>query len=296
MENVEKSSSAGSLSRDCLGSVQGQITFVRRADEIGPEAVPPVRYAHLPFVNHGVTVRNARSIAGELSIDKEGLALIKRKVPSLSESDPKDLRKRYLDDMVPFIKDYFKASWVNTVDLGGLTIRSIGGNKFSSTASGAEYAEGTKLVRIVPAAFAHIDYAPVAGPMMAARDSQLQGIEIRSYSRLMIIQAWHAISAPPQDFPLAFCDASTISDADIFLTHSHAYGVTSITQLLHYNPAHRWYYLPDMTQDEFWLFKGYDSAMHDKRWPAHSAFDNRTAYPHAIPRESIESRFYVYYE
>ena len=63
-----------------------------------------------------------------------------------------------------------------------------------------------------------------------------------------------------------------------------------------YNPSQRWYYLPEMTPDELYLFKGYDSNVHYKPWAPHSAFDNRKKYPEALPRESVETRFYVYYE
>ncbi|MGY4372765.1 hypothetical protein ACVWZ3_000404 [Bradyrhizobium sp. i1.3.6] len=193
----------------------------------------------------------------------------------------------------PSLKDYFNASWVTTVDLGGFTIRSLGGDLFSRPTDGQE----TKTtVRGHGAGHAHIDYSSVAGPMIAARDTQLQGIEIRAYSRMMIIQVWHAFSQPPQNFPLAFCDASSIEDADLLDTYFRSHGVTHKSWALHYNPSHRWYYLPEMTPDEFYLFKGYDSAMHYHRWSAHSAFDNRRAYPNAKPRESVETRFYVYYE
>jgi hypothetical protein len=112
----------------------------------------------------------------------------------------------------------------------------------------------------------------------------------------MIIQTWRALSPPPQNFPLAFCDASSLSEQDFLDTYYRNYGVTHKGWVLHHNPAHRWYYMPDMTADEFFLFTGYDSKTHHRPWSAHAAFDNRPAYPDAKPRESVESRFYVYYE
>lgn len=52
------------------------------------------------------------------------------------------------------------------------------------------------LVKNMAAGWADVDYSRIAGPMMAAREDQIQGNTIRSYSRLMIIQAWHILSAP----------------------------------------------------------------------------------------------------
>ncbi|WP_082653929.1 CmcJ/NvfI family oxidoreductase [Bradyrhizobium pachyrhizi] len=292
MGNAKPASSTTRANRDQLECVQGQINFARRAPDEKAQATTPTPGYDFPKVIYDVTIHNARPIVNELSLDQEGFTLIQHKMPCVNESDPDILRKKYLEEMVPFIKDYFDASWVQTVDLGGLTIRSIGGSSFSRPANQTKFS-----VRGHGAGHAHIDYAPVAGPMIAARDSQLQGIEIRPYSRLMIIQTWQALSPPPQDFPLTFCDASSIEDADLLNTYYRSpHGVTHKSWVLHYNPSHRWYYLPEMTSDEFFLFKGYDSAMHYHRWSAHSTFDNRRAYLSAKPRESIESRFYVYYE
>ncbi|MCC8960055.1 hypothetical protein H8B02_43630 [Bradyrhizobium sp. Pear77] len=252
----------------------------------------------MPFVDHDVTIRNARPIVDELSLDREGFTLIQHKVSCANERDPAILRKNYLEEMVPFIKDYFNASWVTTADLGGVVIRSIGGsNSFpGGSVTDAMDSANKRSVRSFGAGFAHIDFSPVAGPMIAARDNQLQNIEIRSYSRLMIIQTWRVLSQPPHDFPLAFCDGSSILDADLVDASQTKYGATVRAWIPHYNPSQRWYYIPDMTPDELYLFKGYDSDMHYRPWSAHSAFDNRRAYPNAKPRESIETRFYVYYE
>ncbi|KRP91011.1 hypothetical protein AOQ73_25045 [Bradyrhizobium pachyrhizi] len=294
MGTTKQASSSAPLSRHQLECVQGEICFARRTPDEEGEATTPTPGYDFPKVVHDVTIRSARPIADELSLDKEGFVRIQHKVACVNERNPDILRKKYLEEMVPFIKDYFKASWVQTVDLGGVTIRSIGGDSFARP---ADEKETKATVRGIWAGYAHIDYAPVAGPTIAARDSQLQGIEIRPYSRLMIIQAWQAISPPPQDIPLAFCDASSIEDGDLFETYFRSkFGVTHRSRVLHYNPSHRWYYLPEMTSDEFVLFKGYDSEVHYHRWSAHAAFDNRRAYPNAKPRESIESRFYVYYE
>lgn len=297
MVNAKRASSAAPVNRESLESVQGQINFARRtSDEKAPAVVTPPQLS-LPLVNYDVTIRNARPITNELSLDVEGFTLVKHNLPCIGERDVEILRNKYQEEMVPFIKDYFKASWVTPTHLGGLTIRSLGGTSFSpSVVEGDRHQDRGNDVRTFGAGFAHIDYSPVAGPMIAARDNQLRGLEIRAYSRLMIIQTWQALSPPPQDFPLAFCDSSSISDADLVDTYFRGYGVTHMARILHYNSSHRWYYFPEMVPSEFILFKGYDSAMHDRRWSAHSAFDNRRAHPHAKPRESIETRYYVYYE
>ncbi|WP_247483753.1 CmcJ/NvfI family oxidoreductase [Bradyrhizobium sp. 15] len=292
MGNAVQASSKAQLDRDQLQCVQGRIGFARRTpNEDAPAADTPDGF-ELPMVSYDVTIRNARPVVNDLSLDREGFTVVKHKSSSLNERDPEIMAQNYLDEMVPFIKDHFNASWVNTVDVGGVAIRSLEDNAAPRAWGG----KSQRTVKNFSAGNAHIDYSPVACPRVAARDAQLQGIEIRPYSRLMIIQAWRTFSEPPQDFPLAFCDASSIVPGDLIEAYQNKYGAKIQTWFLHHNPAQRWYYLPDMTADEFFLFKGYDSNAHYDPRSAHSAFDNRRALPNAKPRKSIEARFYVYYD
>lgn len=286
MGDATRDPSTAQANRDQLECVQGQIGFARRSPE---EAAPEFRNDAISSVGHNVTIRNARQIVNELSLDREGFILVRQQTSCANECDPEVTRNRYLDEMVPFIKDYFNASWV-VPKKDAVFIRRAGAPR-----SGRGDATSVAGVR-VPAGLAHIDYMPIAGPMLAARENQVQGIPIRSYSRLMIVNTWRVISPPPQDFPLAVCDSSSVPDADIVVyDHTDAESdFTWKTGTPHYSPLHRWYYFPDMTPDELLLFKFYDSEQNYK--VVHSAFDNRRAYPNAKPRESIEARFYVYYD
>jgi hypothetical protein len=285
-------STGAAIDIDRLNRVHGQIAFARRtADEQAPEAVSPGGYEDVPMVFYDVPIRNARPVLGELSLEREGFLVVRHKISCIQEKDPQVLRNKYVEEMVPFIKDYFKASWVMALDHGGVTLRSVPSNFVHRGVA----TQQEKTVRTWGAGFAHIDFSSVAGPMEAARDCQRQGVEIKAYSRLMVIQVWHATSPPPQNYPLAFCDASSIAPDDLHETRYRKYDVESRSWALRHSPAQRWYYLPDMTADEFYLFKGYDSDTHHRPWSAHATFDNRVAYPNANTRESIEARFYVYY-
>lgn len=243
-------------------------------------AANPVRHCVLPpMVRHNVTIRNARPITHELSLDREGFTLIQHKVSCVSERDPNVLRDRYLKEMVPFIQSYFNASWV-VARRKSILVRG---------ASGRSSSDGEPIV------WAHLDFAPVAGPMLAALVDQSEGVPTRPYSRLIIAQTWHALSPPPQDYPLAFCDGASVHDTDSVVVNYRFFDTTTKLSVMHFNPAQRWYYFPDMAADEFILFKGYDSEVSCNAKAAHAAFDNRRAYPNAKPRESIEGRFFVYY-
>lgn len=289
MANAARASSSTRVNRDQLKTVQGAIAFARRSPEdTAPEVVVPNYNVPLGYASYDVQIHNARPIVDELSLDREGFTLIQRKSPWATESDPELMRDKYLEDMVPFIKDCFNASWV-VPKKDAVIVRTPG--------APLPAGEGHRpLVRNSAAGFAHIDYSPIAGPMIAAREDQIQGIPIRAYSRLLIIQAWHALSPAPQDIPLAMCDGSTVLDTDLVETIYEGFGIKHKSWHVHYSPLHRWYYFPEMTADEFILFKGYDSEDSCNPRGAHSAFDNRRAYPNAKPRRSVEGRFFVYYD
>src|SRR2546423_15689198 len=92
--------------------VRGTIGFARRtADEQGTPGETPPGFDH-PIIRHEVDVRDARPFADKLSLDREGFRLVKHPAESIREPNPDLLRQKYIDEMTPFIKDYFKASWV----------------------------------------------------------------------------------------------------------------------------------------------------------------------------------------
>ena len=71
---------------------------------------------------------------------------------------------------------------------------------------------------------------------------------------------------------------------------------TGETYRVRYNPAHRWFYVPEMRADEAVLIKCYDSAEDGTaRFTAHSAFEDPTAPADVLPRESIEVRTLVFH-
>ncbi|WP_369726253.1 CmcJ/NvfI family oxidoreductase [Bradyrhizobium sp. LLZ17] len=290
MRNKKPSAPSTEATRDCLEYVKGQINFARRtSDEPAPEAdllrrLPDMLFGHIheqpPLLSYDITIRNARPIVNQLSLEREGFTLVQRELRCLTERDPEILYDRYLEEMVPYIKKSFDASWVE-VRRQTLILRSAAG---SSAPTMKE-----------PIALAHTDYAPIAGPVVAAIASQSQGIPVRSYSRLMIIQTWHALSPPPQDFPLAICDGASVRDSDIDVVDYTVHNYSFKMGIVRFNPAQRWYYFPEMTTDEFILFKSYDSDARCNPQTPHSAFDNRRAHPSARARESLEARFFVYY-
>ena len=100
-----------------------------------------------------------------------------------------------------------------------------------------------------------------------------------------------------QNWPLALCDASSIEPADFLPTDLVYPDKVGETFSLRANPAHRWYYYPQLRPDEVLLLKIYDSRTDiAARAGAHTAFDDPTTPAEAPPRRSIELRALVFFD
>ena len=68
------------------------------------------------------------------------------------------------------------------------------------------------------------------------------------------------------------------------------------TNMVAFNPGHRWVYYSDMRRDELLMFRGYDSDPARSRRVPHTAFDDPSAGDDAPPRESIDIRCVAFFD
>ncbi len=114
--------------------------------------------------------------------------------------------------------------------------------------------------------------------------------------RFAIINLWRSIAGPVETMPLAFCDSSTVSPADLVAVKRVAKDRVGELQMARFNAAHRWFYYPAMDSDEAVLIKTYDSATDGRnRFTIHTAFEDPNSAADAAPRQSLETRCFVFY-
>lgn len=119
----------------------------------------------------------------------------------------------------------------------------------------------------------------------------------RLRGRFAIVNVWRSIRGTVWNSPLACCDATTLSAADLIASERRAHDRVGELELVSWNPGHRWYYYPEMTADEALLIKTFDSARDGcATRTIHCAFNNPRAPADAPPRESIESRMLVFFD
>jgi hypothetical protein len=141
----------------------------------------------------------------------------------------------------------------------------------------------------------HNDYTEWSGPQRV-RDLMGEEAEALLARRFAIVQVWRPIRHPVESWPLAIADAQSLSPDDMVVTERRYPDRIGQTSAITWNPAHRWYWFPQMRPDEALVFKVYDSVKEGvARFTAHTAFEDPASPPHARPRESIEIRTLAFF-
>lgn len=235
------------------------------------------------YVMQPVAIHNGRARADGFSLDREGFMLTAHSSAVVDFYDDDQIASVYEDEV--------KALVLSTT---GCTRVEI----FDHTRRAASlYVQKARLIR-EPASIIHNDYTARSGPQRlrdhfpGARDEA----EALLNRRFAIVNVWRSIRGPVLTAPLALCDASSVAPEDLVSVERQAKDrIGEIQQAVH-SPAHRWYYFPEMTMDEALLIKTYDSATDGRaRFTIHTSFDDPAAAADTPPRESLETRCFVFF-
>lgn len=176
-------------------------------------------------------------------------------------------------------------------ELGASSVVIFDATRRSDGGDGAANRDGNR----GPASRIHVDYTAKSGPQRAQDvlgETEFNRL-IASGARIVQVNVWRPIVGPVQRSPLALADARSVAQEDLIATDQVFPNRVGEIYHLAYNPDQRWYYAPEMTADEVFLIKGWDS-LEDGR----AQFTPHTAFPlpeqdGAPARESIEIRTFV---
>jgi hypothetical protein len=230
---------------------------------------------------HPMAIRSARSVVDELSLDREGFILTHQNSAVQSFYDDAEVRSVYYPEVERLVKEATGAARVLVFD--------------HNVRRGPSAGPAEKGVR-EPVKYAHNDYTVKSGPQRVRDLLPADQAEPLLKNRFAVINVWRPIRGPVEETPLAVCDARSIAAADLVPTDLKYPDRTGEVYSLAFNPAHRWFYFPQMRREEVMLLKCYDSAADGRaRFTAHGAFDDPTTRPGAPARESIEVRTLVFF-
>jgi hypothetical protein len=231
------------------------------------------------YADFRVSIRDARPLAPALSLDCEGFRLVRHETAMRDFSDAAARRAVYEPELELLLREATGAARVLVFDH---TIR---------VADGA-LARGVR----APVQLVHNDYTDRSAPQRVRDLLPPAEAERLLARRFAEINVWRPIAGPVRSWPLALVDAGSLAPEDLVtadLVYEDRTG-----EIFHgrYNPAHRWYWFPEMRREEAVLIKCYDSARDGRaRFSLHSAFWNPATPAGAPPRESIESRCFAFF-
>lgn len=258
-----------------------------------PMTDKPVYYIHevppgLPqhsgsFESRKVTIQNARSLAQEFSLDREGFALVNHQSAVQNFYDEEEVRRVYYPEAEKLLSELTGARVI----------------VFDHNVRDASRAQQQKDNAKEPVKRVHNDFTAKSGYSRARLELATRGVENIDellQHRFSVVNVWRPIASPVQESPLAVCDAQSIAFTDLVPLDLVYRDRVGETYAITYNPSHRWFYFPQQQRDEVLLIKCFDSAEDGRaRFAAHSAFDDPTSPANAPPRESIELRTFVFY-
>jgi hypothetical protein len=230
-----------------------------------------------------VPIRDARQ-AEPPSLAREGIELFPCKTAVAEFRDAEAVAKIYPNEIQQLI---LQLTGADAVVVTGPPILRFGERSREAGTRDNSYA-----ARLV-----HIDCSDATARQFAREAAPKDG---RAFRRIAQHNIWRTFSGPPQDVPLAVCDARSVASADLVPADANFDRDGEVrwsfeALLLRYNPAHRWCFFSDMTRDEVIVFKRHDTEAGEPLHVPHTAFSDPSAPGTCTPRASVEMRTIAYW-
>jgi hypothetical protein len=258
-----------------VAAIRTRITYVVRGESAVFNAADRAA-SYWPKDPHDVEVHDLRPDIDALALDRNGFVVASEPSDAIAITDPAARMAQFGREAEKLVAELTGARKV--ISFGGMY-----------RTDAPDSADGN-----LPAFGAHVDYGA-----RTVRDFTLDLVEAEEAERLlagrhMLINVWRPLKTVERA-PLALCDASTVSRDDLFPSEvvgglgdarrRSLYGFN-----LAFNPAHRWTWLPQMRNDEAFVFRLYDSDPDAVQFTGHTAIEVPGTPADAAPRESLEIR------
>ena len=254
--------------------------------------VPPVRYIDWPemahkavppqYQQHEMAVRNGRPLRHTFDLDRHGFVFVDHHTQVKDFTDEGERKRAYDLEVQALIKQHAGAAEVLVFDH---TLR-VGDEQMQQSLNARPPVKGV-----------HNDYTEASAPRRLRDIVGDAEAEQRFKKRWAIIQVWRPIRGTVLIDPLGICDGHSIPQKGFIKVERRYKDRTGEVYHIAHNPAHAWFYFPQMERHEALVFKVFDSDTTKlSRFTAHSAFDDPGTPADAPPRESIETRTFAFFD
>jgi len=235
------------------------------------------------YEDHEVSIRDGRASDEAFDIDVQGFALVGQTSAVTDFYDDGQVADIYEPEIKALLRGVTGAQHVYIFD--------------HTRRADSKSMREQKVVR-EPAGVIHNDYTAASAAKRVRDLFPPDEAEVLLKHRFAIVNVWRSANGGPvETAPMALCDARSLRERNLITVERHSKDRIGEVQQVVRNPDHDWVYFPHMAADEALLIKTYDSADDGRaKFPVHTAFEDPTAPADARPRESIETRAFVFFE
>lgn len=232
--------------------------------------------SYWPPEDHEMTITDARPLRDELSVARNGFAILDHETAVTDFFDARQVDDVYAREIVAEAKRLNGAAH-------GFAFGPVARSDDPAARQGR-----------LPSFGAHVDYGRRTIEEITRDTLGPEEAERWLAKRVVLMNFWRPIT-PVFSSPLALVDASTVERDDLHDSEVRG-GLMDVNRPplfgfnLSYNPSHRWYYLPRMQPREMFAFKLYDSDASRPQWTGHTAIVDPETPTGAPARQSIEIR------
>lgn len=262
--------------------VEVMLPYIRPSDE---EPISHAGYPQLENLTYDwrpVVIASARRIPGGPSLREHGFCAVKQATAAATFDDAGNWKHSFTSEVASLLQQLTGAAEV-VIPRETASFRSV-------------QLQGSQ----APASFCHNDFTSVGAALHVAQLDRAKA-ERRLAGRYAAYNVWRLVSPPPQDVPLALCDARSVRSADVVPGKAYYGGPNHTTlfgsmAMFRFNPAHRWYYFPDLGNDELLIWCGYDADPLFASIVPHTAFRDPRCAAGAAPRANVECRCFAFFD
>lgn len=231
------------------------------------------------------TISDIRQGQGSLDFGETGVAILpfESTMTYADFEDDQKIKSTYFVELEDRIQRFLGASEVRFFRYG---IRKRHAAFPVSTGQDYEFAQ--------PTSIAHVDASLESTKMEMEKQFGDRAASLMS-RRFQWVNVWKPLRGPVNDWPLCFCDASSVQPTDLEPTDMVYPDYYTENLSLRFNAAQKWYYISDHQPDEIIVFKQSDSNPKGVAGVPHCSFANPLVKAGELPRESVEARALVIY-
>ncbi|KAM6486197.1 hypothetical protein HDV62DRAFT_387601 [Trichoderma sp. SZMC 28011] len=216
-----------------------------------PGLLKTIHYANFDYVTGPEQlIKDVRGCTETFMLHEQGFTFLPWSPSDIDWTDEADIESRYL----PQVKDLLQKE----LDIGKSLQRSSKGRLSRGDASDQSPAGALDRLRL------HLPQQEVD--------------ELLKKYRVRIFNVWRPISDVVEDWPLAICDARTVTTSDLVELEFVTDELVKLSYLARWNENYRFYYLSEMTNRDACIFKIFDSASFENRKDASATHSGLPAY------------------